>query len=79
MRSRSIKQELSLYKRDGFPADEISAHQELFRKWAKEPKRKKGKQGQVKNPEKDGRTKPKLIPLPKQVRERLGRSDNESE
>ena len=73
------KPQLHLYRRDGFTQYEIDTLQQHFMNWQKEPKRKKGKQGQVKNPEKDLRTKPKLTPLPKQVRERLRRSDNESE
>jgi hypothetical protein len=73
------KQQLNAYKRDGFTQYEIEFLKRHFTNWQKEPKRKKGKQGQVKNREKDPRTKPKLTPLPGQVRERLRRSDNESE
>ena len=79
------KQQLNRYRRDGFTQYDIDTLQHHFTNWQKEPKRKKGKQGRVKNPEKDGRTKPKLTPLPgalslaKQLRKRLGGSDNESE
>jgi hypothetical protein len=73
------QEQLNTYKRDGFTLLETMILEQDFRDWRKQPKRKKGKQGQVKNREKDVRTKPKLTPLPRQVRERLGRSDNESE
>jgi hypothetical protein len=49
------KQQLSAYKRDGFTEEEIYFLQRHFTDWQKEPKRKKGKQGRVKNPEKDDR------------------------
>jgi hypothetical protein len=79
------KQELNHYRRHGFIEDDIATLQHYFMHWLKEPKRKKSKQGWVKNPEKDKRTKPKLTPLPgaaslaRQLRKRLGPSDNESE
>jgi hypothetical protein len=74
------QEQLRLFKREGLTEDEdIHYLQQDFERWQQEPKRKKGNQGQVKNPEKDMRTKPKLTPLPKHVRERLRRSDNESE
>jgi hypothetical protein len=40
-----FKKQVKLYKRDGFPANEMFAYQELFMNWLKEPKRKKVKQG----------------------------------
>lgn len=48
------REHLNLYKRDGFPADEMFAYQHLFLGWLKEPKRKKGKQGR-RISESDGR------------------------
>jgi hypothetical protein len=49
------KQQLNRYRRDGFTQYDIDTLQHHFTNWQKEPKRKKGKQGQVKNPEKDDR------------------------
>jgi hypothetical protein len=78
------KQQLNYYRRHGFIEDDIDTLQHHFTNWQKEPKRKKGKQGRVRSVA-DGRTKPKLTPLPgaaslvRQLRKRLGRSDDESE
>ena len=53
------KQQLNLYKRDGFPADEMFAYQDLYMNWTKQPKRKKGKQGR-RISEHDGRLRTPL-------------------
>jgi hypothetical protein len=57
-----FKQQVNLYERDGFPADEMFAYQELFRKWLKDPRRRKGKQGR-RISEHDGRLRTELVGL----------------
>src|SRR5262249_2928740 len=68
---------LGLYEKSGFTGMEVvHLGKEFAALWP--TRNKKGKQGNVKDPDKDARKKPKLAPLPPQLRERLGRSDNES-
>jgi hypothetical protein len=70
---------LRRYEGSGFTGLEVIQLRKEFTAWWPERNPKKGKQGRVKDPEKDKRKEPRPAPLPKRVRERLGRSRNESE
>jgi hypothetical protein len=55
---------LSVYKEKGFTEAEVAELQKEFAEWWPQHKRKKGKQGHVKNPEEDDRTKPRPAGMP---------------
>jgi hypothetical protein len=69
--SAESKQMLNSYKRDGFPVSEMLAYRELFRKWHKQPRRKKGKQGR-RTSQHDRRLRTELVGLvPAKPRKRI--------
>jgi hypothetical protein len=55
---------LSVYKEKGFTEAEVAKLQKEFAEWWPQHRRKKGKQGHVKNPEEDDRTKPRPAGIP---------------
>ena len=55
---------LRVYKEKGFNGTEVAELRKGFVEWWAQHRRKKGKQGCVKNPEKDRRTKPRPAAIP---------------
>lgn len=63
---------LSVYEAKGFTEAEVVELQKEFAEWWPQHRRKKGKQGHVKNPEGDKRTKPRPAGIPAMKKAMIG-------
>ncbi len=69
--TKKAKAILKAYEEKGFTGTEVAELEKGFAEWWPQHRRKKGKQGHVKNSEKDQRTKPRPAAIP-EMRRYLG-------